>query len=256
MAREDKLMARSDNLRSISAILALSALAACGGEAPATDSAPTTEESPVATTAQGPPPVEVPGKEAATEPTAGATFQPFSSRDHRGGSPGTSNAIPTASANGVEGVQIIAAGAVFTLPSPWRSEPPSSSMRLAQASIPGPGGDAHLTVFHFGVGGGGGVESNLQRWAGQVEVAPGSAPSRDSFDSAGLAVTWIDVQGILKPSMMGTGPTTPQPDSELLGAVVEGPGGPWFFKATGPASTLAAARPAFLEMLRGIRIQS
>ena len=39
----------------------------------------------------------------------------------------------------------------------------------------------------------------------------------------------------------------------LIGAVVEGDGGPWFFKLTGPDATLAAARGAYLEMLAGVR---
>jgi hypothetical protein len=43
------------------------------------------------------------------------------------------------------------------------------------------------------------------------------------------------------------------PGSKLVGAVVEGPGGPWFFKVTGPRSTVAAAEPAFENMLRSVR---
>jgi hypothetical protein len=52
--------------------------------------------------------------------------------------------------------------------------------------------------------------------------------------------------------MMGSGPTTPQPDSRLIGAVVEGPGGPWFFKATGPSQTLADQRQGFRDMLMAL----
>jgi hypothetical protein len=153
-----------------------------------------------------------------------------------------------------EGQEFEARGAYFTLPSAWTSEAPSSSMRLAQALIPGSGGEAQLTVFHFGVGGGGGVESNLERWVGQMEVDAGTVPSRDTFSHGVFTTHWIDVQGTLKPSMMGTGPDTPQPGSRLLGGVVEGPGGPWFFKATGPADTLAEARDDFLGMLRSARV--
>ena len=153
---------------------------------------------------------------------------------------------PAASAGGA---QIAAPGAVFTLPADWVSEPPSSSMRLAQARIPGAGGDGQLTVFYFGAGGGGGLESNLARWIGQVELAPGGEPRRESFDAGGFRVTWIEVEGTLKPSTMGVGPTEPQAGSRLLAAVVEGPQGPWYFKATGPSETLIAERDAFLGML-------
>lgn len=154
------------------------------------------------------------------------------------------------------GSEIIAPGAVFTLPEGWQQQQPRSRMRLAQAVIPGPAGPGELTVFFFGVGGGGGVEANLQRWIGQVELDPGTAPAREVFTVGQFQVTSVEVRGTLKPSTMGTGPATPQPDSLLLGAVVEGSGGPWFFKATGPADTLAPQRAAFLAVLKSARSQS
>ena len=142
----------------------------------------------------------------------------------------------------------------FDLPAGWQSEPPTSEMRLAQATIPGPQGNGQLTVFYFGPGGGGDVESNIQRWVGQMEPEQGTEPARQTFETEnGFRVTWVDVAGTLLPSTMGTGPTTPQPGSRLLGAVVEGPGGPWFFKATGPKDVMAAEREKFLEMLRSVR---
>ncbi len=158
---------------------------------------------------------------------------------------------PVADHAGAE-TPVTAAGLSFTLPAGWRQEPVTSSMRVAQAAIPGPGGDAVLTVFYFGPGGGGGVEANLKRWADQVEPAPGTQPSREQLDVGDLRVHVIDVRGTLKPSGMGTGPSAPQPDSRLLGAVVEGPGGPWFFKATGPEATLGPDRDQFLALLRSL----
>ena len=199
-------------------LLAAACVAACSSEDAAPAPAP-----PTATSEQPP-----------ASPAPGA-LAPVTSR------------TPAASAGG--GAQIAAPGAIFTLPADWPSEPPSSSMRLAQARIPGAGGDGQLTVFYFGAGGGGGLESNLSRWIGQVEIEPGTEPRRESFDAGGFRITWIEVEGTLKPSTMGTGPREPQPGSRMLAAVVEGPEGPWFFKATGPSETLAAQRDAFLGML-------
>jgi hypothetical protein len=147
--------------------------------------------------------------------------------------------------------RIVAPGAVFQLPDDWVPEPPESQMRLAQAQIPGPGGPGQLTVFHFGAGGGGGTEANLQRWITQMEAD--GEPFRDSFTLGTWKVSWVEVAGTLKPSTMGMGPTEPQAGSRLLGGVVEGEGGPWFFKATGPAETLEAQRDAFLELLKSGR---
>ena len=126
-------------------------------------------------------------------------------------------------------------------------------MRVAEASIPGPDGAALLTVFFFGAGGGGGTQANLDRWAGQIVADAGTGPARDSFDVGDYSVSTIAIEGTLQPSRMGGGPTEPAPGSKLVGAVVEGPGGPWFFKITGPASTVSAAEPALDAMMRSVK---
>lgn len=146
---------------------------------------------------------------------------------------------------------------VWELPPGWTEEPPSTGFRLAQANVPGAAGDAELAVFFFGPGQGGGAEANIERWLGQIETAAGDPePERETFASGELEVTTVYATGTLLPSRMGMGPEVAQPGAALLGAVVEGPGGPWFFKATGPAETLAVEREPFLEMLRGLRVES
>jgi hypothetical protein len=155
------------------------------------------------------------------------------------------------SSGGGEGLAL--PGARVDRPEGWVFRAPSSSMRLAEAEIPGPGGPALLTVFFFGAGGGGGIDANLQRWAGQIETDPGVETVRDSFEVDGYTISTIGVAGTLLPSRMGGGPTEPAPGSRLQGAVIEGPGGPWFFKMTGPAETVLDAAPAFDAMLRSIQ---
>jgi len=159
---------------------------------------------------------------------------------------------PTAAKSGGAGEGLALPGARVDQPAGWAFRAPSSSMRLAEAEIPGPGGPALLTVFFFGAGGGGGIDANLQRWAGQIEADPDAETVRDSFTVDGYTVSTIGVAGTLLPSRMGGGPTEPTPGSRLLGAVIEGPGGPWFFKITGPGETVLAAAPAFDGMLRSI----
>ncbi len=137
----------------------------------------------------------------------------------------------------------------FTMPAGWRQAPTSSGMRAAEATVPGPSGDAELVVYFFGTGKGGDIESNLQRWMNQVIPSAGSSPHRETFDSNGLRVTVVDVAGTIKPGEMGMGPTAAQPDSRLLAAVIEGERGPWFVKLTGPEATVSAQRDAFLSLL-------
>lgn len=152
-----------------------------------------------------------------------------------------------------EGSTVITPTFRFELPATWRREQPSSGLRLAQAVVPGAAGPGELAVFHFGAGQGGGVEANFERWLGQMEQPAGSSPERGELTATGFRVSWIDARGTLLPSTMGSGPTSPQPGFRLLGAVVEGQGGPWFFKVTGPEATLAPEREAFFGLLRGVR---
>jgi hypothetical protein len=160
---------------------------------------------------------------------------------------------PTGEAAEKSASELIVPGARFDRPAGWLFRDPSSSMRLSEAEIPGGSGAALLTVFFFGAGGGGEIEANLQRWVGQIEAEAGTEPVRDSFQVGGFSVSTIAVEGTLLPSRMGGGPSEPAPGSKLVGAVVEGPGGPWFFKMTGPVETVTAAEPAFDSMLRSFR---
>lgn len=207
--------------RAVLPLLALLvALVACGGS-----------ETPPASTpeASSPPPAQTPAPESGD-----GGFEPLTSR------------------SGQEGERLVTAGASWAMPSAWVREAPSSSMRLAQARLPGEAGDAEMTLFHFGPGGGGDAESNIVRWLGQVELDAGTAPIRETFEQGPYRIQWVEALGTLLPSTMGTGPDAPQPGSALLGAVVEGPGGPWFLKITGPASTVKSHGSAFVDMLRSV----
>ena len=189
------------------------------------------------------------GETAAAAPESGpapaAAHAPAGGAPHGGGA-GAAKAK-------IEGSTVQVAGLRFEIPEPFKSEPPASPMRLFQAAIAGEAGPAELVVFHFGAGQGGTVEANFERWLGQFELPAGAEPTQGELAAEGFAVRWIDVAGTLLPSGMGMGPTTPQPGSRLLGAVVEGEGGPWFFKLTGPDATVAAAREPFLALLRSLR---
>jgi hypothetical protein len=142
-----------------------------------------------------------------------------------------------------------AGGILYVLPAGWTRVKPTGKLRMDQASVTGPAGDAELDVFYFGPGSGGGVEANFDMWTEQVD---GGTPVRGTFEQGGFKVSWIETAGTLAPSGL-KGPREPRPNSRLIGAVVEGAGGPWFFKLTGPDATVAAQKEAFLGMLRAIK---
>ncbi len=226
--------------RSLTLLLTLSLLAACSDRG--------VSDRPEDPAAQAPATATEPAAPGATAPGAVPSGDvPLLSSRGVPTAPAAGGANPAGP--GPDGV-FDAAGLRFALPSGWVAVPPASSMRLAQATIPGGG---EFMVFHLGVGGGGGVDANIDRWIGQMEVASGTSPARERFEGNGLIIHLVDVVGTLLPSTMGTGPTEPQPGSRLIGAVIEGPGGPWYFKATGPDGALVAERDALMGMLRGAR---
>lgn len=172
--------------------------------------------------------------------------------------PAPAPAPETAPQEGRQGAGDQAPGGLrFDLPDQWQQEPPSNRMRLAQARIPGDGGEGEFALFYFGPGGGGGTEANIQRWLGQVEPEPGTEPERETLEVGDeLTAHTVLARGTVTPSPMSMqgGNPEPQPGQMLLGAVVEGPGGPWFFKVTGPAETIEPYREEFFRMVRDMEL--
>lgn len=145
------------------------------------------------------------------------------------------------------------AGVQWTTPAGWVVEQPSSQMRKAQYRVPGPSGDAEVAVFYFGAGQGGDAMTNATRWANQFTKADGS-PALDEMKTRdakvnGMPVLFVEVEGTYTNTMVGN---EPHPDHELLGAIVKGPDANWFFKLTGPASTVENARADFDAMIESI----
>ena len=144
----------------------------------------------------------------------------------------------------------------------WAERSSASPMRVAEfrlPRVPGDAEDAELVVFYFG-GSGGSVEANLQRWIGQMEQPDGRSSfelaSTTGFEANGLAVTVLDVPGTYVAAVSPGSPTRlSRPDFRLVAAVVETPLGPYFFKLTGPARTVARWDHRFQEFLRSVRVE-
>ncbi|HXS81865.1 MAG TPA: hypothetical protein VN896_04030 [Methylomirabilota bacterium] len=172
--------------------------------------------------------------EPAAAPTSGA---PAASEPAPGG---TQDAEALAEASGIR----------WTAPAGWHAggERP---MRLATYTVgPDPHHVAECAVFHFGAGQGGGVDDNIDRWVGQFEGTPGS--SRRTMTVHGLNVTRVEIAGtFLAPGadMQSQGRL---PAWKLLGAIVEGPQGPVFFKFTGPANVIDGAAQEFDALLASL----
>lgn len=147
-------------------------------------------------------------------------------------------------------------GMFWKVPDDWIKEEPASSMRIAQYRIPSSAGDAGCIVFYFGPGMGGDAQSNATRWARQFEQPDGRDSTElmkvSELDGAQRPVLIVEVTGTYDGGMAMSGAPEKKPGYMLLGGIAEGPDAPWFFKFTGPKSTIEAQRAAFLEMMRSV----
>lgn len=139
-------------------------------------------------------------------------------------------------------------GLGVSVPEEWTRKPGSNAMRLAELTLPGPGGEVTLVVSRF-AGGGGDAASNVNRWKTQFVTADGAPLTEATVQTAlrpPLTVTRVDIQGTnVAPVMPGSPERYEEPNSRLLGVIVEGAGDPYFFKVVGPAKTLAVWESAF-----------
>jgi len=150
-------------------------------------------------------------------------------------------------------------GLTWTVPASWIEEPPASSMRKAQYSLPAAPGDpepGQCAVFYFGVGQGGDIQGNVDRWAAQFADAAGGHPAPKVTEGtvAGRKVMKVTTEGTYTPSPMMGGDLTPRPGQMLLGAIVEGPDSNWFFKCTGPKKTVQMHRKEFDALIDSVRL--
>lgn len=135
---------------------------------------------------------------------------------------------------------------VWTAPARWQSVPNASSMRLATYRIPRAPGDtedAELSIMQAG----GSVDANVARWIGQFDAAGQKTAKRSTRKVGALEVTLVEVQGNYSGGM-GKEPSSGA-GWALLGAIVSTPDMPHFFKLTGPAKTVVAARGELEAMI-------
>ena len=140
------------------------------------------------------------------------------------------------------------------VPKDWEKEQPSSSMRMAQFRFPGNDGDGELVIFS---GIGGSIDANLNRWYGQfkseTENSVSESAIRTNSQIKDMNVTFSYVEGTyLKSSMGMSGTKTEMPNYALLAAIVATPDGLYYFKGTGPKSTMDSHKVNFETFNRSI----
>lgn len=142
-------------------------------------------------------------------------------------------------------------GLTFTPDTKWGIVPTDGGMRKAQFSLSGDGGEAELVLYHFGVGGGGPVQQNLERWAGQMGATIEQSEVTTK-EVNGLKISTIAVSGTYSSGMMANS-SAPKPNYRMTASVIEGPGGPWFFKLVGPEATVQAQAESYNAMIDSVK---
>jgi len=146
------------------------------------------------------------------------------------GSDMANTAVPTASGSALS----------WTAPAHWTPKA-LGSMRKGSFSIKSDSGEADLAITAF-PGATGGLEANLNRWRGQLGLAPASAQevlaAVENISANALQFTVVDYANN---------------GNRLLGAVVPFGGNSWFFKLTGPDALVASQKTAYLEFLRTVK---
>jgi hypothetical protein len=152
---------------------------------------------------------------------------------------------PDGSAMGALPASAVAAGnaLVWATPATWQPKNPGS-VRKGSYAINGPEGSGDLGVTAF-PGDTGGLHANINRWRGQIGLAPSTNADIEKFierfNSNGLQIDFVEMIG---PSGI-----------RLLGGIVPHGNETWFFKLTGPDALIGREKPAFREFLNTIKVR-
>jgi hypothetical protein len=167
-------------------------------------------------------------------PAADAGAQPDSGTPPAPGASMAETAVPTASGPGL----------VWQAPAQWTAKA-AGAMRKATYAVPGAGGESDLSITAF-PGDVGGELMNVNRWRGQLALPPLRAEELDA------SVSHVEANG-LKMTLVELASQGDPGGKAMMGAIVPVNGSTWFFKLTGPGSSVRASKPEFLEFLHTVR---
>ncbi|MBK7998960.1 MAG: hypothetical protein IPK15_09660 [Verrucomicrobia bacterium] len=139
----------------------------------------------------------------------------------------------------------------FNRPEKWQWIEVSSSMRKAQLKVDDAAKkeSCEVVFFYFGEGGGGSTQANIDRWLAQFAEPKEKLNSKvESVTVGGRKVTYVHAEGTYQSGMPG-GPKTPQPNSMLMGGIIESDGGNIFIRLTGPVALAKASQAEFRKMV-------
>jgi len=134
----------------------------------------------------------------------------------------------------------------YTLPAGWK-EKPLTQLRVASFDISENGKTADVSVIPLG-GMSGGDTANVNRWRGQVGLAPLSdtelAQLAEKVEAAGLPADLYDIAG----TSPGSGD-----DERIVGTILHSDNVSWFFKMSGDSALVETNKAAFIAFLKSVQ---
>ena len=135
----------------------------------------------------------------------------------------------------------------WQVPTGWQ-EVAGGQFLVAKFMLTGEGGATAAVNVSSSAGGGGGLIGNVNRWRGQLGLAPWSEAevkqSVPTIDVAGGKASLVDLSG--------TDVRTGQP-TRLIGVIVSQPDRTWFYKLMGDAKVVEAQKEAFTKFVQTVK---
>lgn len=147
-------------------------------------------------------------------------------------------------------------GVTFKAAAPWQVKKEPRRMSAGGLVIAGKAGAAGIEAdfYHFGAGGGGGTEANIQRWQKQFEPGDdGKLPEakREEVAIAGKKVLFVTFKGTFLSGSVLDAKRTPMPGYTMTGVIVPSEeSGDIFIKISGPDAAMAAAAEDVKKLVR------
>jgi hypothetical protein len=164
------------------------------------------------------------------------------------------------------GAEVTLDGLKSAAPAAWQREKVPAKLgklRVAQFRLPKADRDpedAELVIFFFGRGSGGGTEDNVKRWKGMFDPPKGKTIEEvskvEKKKVGNVSVVVVDVHGTFKSRFPPNDPNakvTRKENFRQINVIFDSENGPYFFRLTGPADTIAQHKKGFDDWLKNFK---